>query len=261
MRSSAQEVLYPKGIVSQGVLEGEAVSTNVGLLLVLESQTCQSWDQLLRKLWSPLPKQVHTPFPCLLLWRDPCSILFAQWISERYWLFPNSAIFLTDFHRLTTVSRKKDSFVEFQRGSLKPQAVTIGFDTGNQQQEGLSDELDARRDHCIPVAGLLPLFEHLEAYAGQSLQTDLASILQNFEKGAKMDSKFFFCQQESILQAEELLQRVPNLSLAVSPSDSLLHKHMNSDCWLGHNQIDTIGNLILACSQDLTKSGLLHFLD
>lgn len=60
-----------------------------------------------------------------------------------------------------------------------------------------------------PRGGLFPEFEHLEVFAGQRPDEPFRSLLRAFEQEALLDSSYFFCRQDSVLQAAALLDRVP----------------------------------------------------
>ena len=67
----------------------------------------------------------------------------------------------------------------------------------------------------VCAAGLFPEFEHLEAYAGKSLQSDFQEVLKHFAQEARLDGTYFFCRQEGMEMAAKLLSKVEGLSLQV----------------------------------------------
>ena len=59
------------------------------------------------------------------------------------------------------------------------------------------------------TAGLFPEYEHLEVFAGARPDEPFRSLLSVFGANALLDSSYFFCKQESVMEAASLLERVP----------------------------------------------------
>ena len=64
-----------------------------------------------------------------------------------------------------------------------------------------------------PAAALFPELDQLEAYAGRHPGAPLAEILARAAGEARLDGRYFFAQQTSVLEAAALLESVPGLSL------------------------------------------------
>jgi len=64
-----------------------------------------------------------------------------------------------------------------------------------------------------PAAALFPELDQLEAYAGRHPGAPLAEILARAAGEARLDGRYFFAQQTSVLEAAALLEAVPGLSL------------------------------------------------
>jgi ATP-dependent RNA helicase SUPV3L1/SUV3 len=64
-----------------------------------------------------------------------------------------------------------------------------------------------------PAAALFPELDQLEAYAGRHPGAPLAEILERAAGEARLDGRYFFAQQTSVLEAAALLEAVPGLSL------------------------------------------------
>jgi ATP-dependent RNA helicase SUPV3L1/SUV3 len=61
---------------------------------------------------------------------------------------------------------------------------------------------------ATPTAGLFPEFEHFEVFAGQRPDDAYSSLLEAFEREALLDSSYFFCKQDSVVAAAQLLGEV-----------------------------------------------------
>lgn len=61
---------------------------------------------------------------------------------------------------------------------------------------------------ATPTAGLFPEFEHFEVFAGQRPDDAYSSLLEAFEREAMLDSSYFFCKQDSVVAAAQLLGEV-----------------------------------------------------
>lgn len=70
----------------------------------------------------------------------------------------------------------------------------------------LQEAIDVPLDQLVtPTAGLFPEFEHFEVFAGQRPDEPYSSLLGAFEREALLDSSYFFCKQDSVVQAAQLL--------------------------------------------------------
>ncbi|KAL4858025.1 DExH-box ATP-dependent RNA helicase DExH18 [Chlorella vulgaris] len=70
----------------------------------------------------------------------------------------------------------------------------------------LQEAIDVPLDQlATPTAGLFPEFEHFEVFAGQRPDDAYSSLLEAFEREAMLDSSYFFCKQDSVVAAAQLL--------------------------------------------------------
>ncbi|KAL4443033.1 hypothetical protein ABPG77_008524 [Micractinium sp. CCAP 211/92] len=60
-----------------------------------------------------------------------------------------------------------------------------------------------------PSAGLFPEFEHFEVFAGARPDAQYSDLLAAFEQEALLDSSYFFCRQDSVRAAAQLLGKLP----------------------------------------------------
>lgn len=81
-------------------------------------------------------------------------------------------------------------------------------------------------DKATPQAGLVPEFDQFEAFASQRPETPFSTLLQAFEAQAVLQGRYFFCRQEAVAAAANLVEGVEGLSLkdmyvfALAPASS-----------------------------------------
>ncbi|KAL4457773.1 hypothetical protein ABPG75_012638 [Micractinium tetrahymenae] len=74
----------------------------------------------------------------------------------------------------------------------------------------LQEALDVPLDQLTtPSAGLFPEFEHFEVFAGARPEEAYSELLAAFEQEALLDSSYFFCRQDSVMAAAQLLGKLP----------------------------------------------------
>uniref|UniRef100_A0A061RJP5 RNA helicase n=2 Tax=Tetraselmis sp. GSL018 TaxID=582737 RepID=A0A061RJP5_9CHLO len=68
-------------------------------------------------------------------------------------------------------------------------------------------------DMNTPLAGIFPEFEHLELFASQVPGMSFPELLVKFAEESRLDGKYFFCKQDSLIEIAMLLNDLPGLSI------------------------------------------------